>query len=304
MHALSAFNTLKLLKYKNILPFQPIFFTYSKTKHVMKLTRCLLFAGLFLPVVLFGQNTQPLSTNSESDFAFFVKTLEKRSPLLQKMYASTTHAKNLSADEAKELVEKKLKELNDKELSNTYAKLSNDQMVKIGFVLYLLMNGLSNTTDYPGYDYKSKFGGGIGVFLMYTMSKLILMPELAVMWRSYGEEGGGSEYKVHFTYLSLAVTVLYVIEATALKFVVGVAPSLGYALGGKVKYNGHSESIEFGDNGAKRINAGIGLTAGILLQRDMMLRLIYNFGLSKLYDGDKAKTYFYGLVFSMPLWPR
>jgi len=268
----------------------------------MKLTRCLLFAGFLLPVVLFGQNNQLLSTNSESDFAFFVKTLEKKSPLLQKMYASTTQTKNMSTSEARELVEKKLKELNDRELSNTYAKLSDDQMVRIGFVLYLLMNGLSNTTDYPGYDYKSKFGGGVGVFLMYTLSQLILMPELAVMWRGYGEEGGNSEYKVHFTYLSLAVTVLYVIHATAMNFVVGLSPNLAYALGGKVKYNGHSEDIEFGDNGANRMNFGIGLTAGILLKNAMMLRLIYNFGLSKLFDDDKAKTYFFGLVFSMPLW--
>src|SRR5262245_54625476 len=121
----------------------------------MKLTRCLLFAGLFMPVLLFGQNFQLPSTNPESDFAFFLKTLEKKSPLLQKMYASTTAAKKMSPAEAREMVEKKLQELNDKELNTTYSKLSNEQMVKIGFVLYLLMNGLSNTTDYPGYDYKS-----------------------------------------------------------------------------------------------------------------------------------------------------
>lgn len=268
----------------------------------MKLTRCLLFAGLFMPVLLFGQNFQLPSTNQESDFAFFVKTLEKKSPLLQKMYAATTVAKKMSPTQAQEMVEKKLQELNDKDLSNTYAKLSRDQLVKVGFVLYLLMNGLSNTTDYPGYDYKSKFGGGVGVFLMYMLSQIILMPELNVMWRGYGEEYSGGEYKVHFTYLSLAVTALYVIQATAMRFVVGLCPNLGYALSGKVKFGDKKQDIDFGDDGAKRLNFGIGLTAGIMLQNDMMLRLIYNFGLSKLFNDDDARTYFFGLVFSMPIW--
>lgn len=269
----------------------------------MKLTRCLLFAGLFMPVVLFAQNFHLPSANQESDFAFFVKTLEKKSPLLQKMAASATATKNMSPAEAREIVEKKLQELDDKELDKTYAKLSNDQMVRIGFVLYLLMNGLTNTSDNATYDYKSKFGGGIGVFLMYTLSQLILMPELAVMWRGYGEEYNNVEYKARFTYLSLAVTVLYVIQATAVNFVVGLCPNLAYALGGKVKYSGHSQDIDFGDNGANRMNFGIGVTAGIMLKNAMMLRLIYNFGLSKLYDNDDAKTYFFGLMLSVPVWP-
>jgi hypothetical protein len=96
----------------------------------MKLTHCLLFAGLFMPVVLSAQNFQVPSLSREGDFAFFLKTLEKKSPLLQKMHASTTPGKNMSEDEARALVEKKLRELDDKELDKTYAKLSSDQMNK------------------------------------------------------------------------------------------------------------------------------------------------------------------------------
>ncbi|THU40099.1 PorT family protein [Niastella caeni] len=268
----------------------------------MKLTHCLLLAGLFMPVVLSAQNFHMPSLNQESDFAFFLKTLEKKSPLLQKMQASATDAKDLSVDEARALVEKRLRELNDNELSNTYAKLTNDQMVRVGFILYVLMNGLSNTDDFPGYDYKSKIGGGFGVFLMYTLAQLIIMPELSVMFRSYGVDYSGGDFSARFTYLNFAVTFLYMIKATALNFVLGISPNLGYALGGTFKSDDEKEDIEFGDDGAKRINFGIGLTAGIMLQNAMMLRLIYNFGLSKIYSDDKAKSYFIALAFSMPLW--
>jgi hypothetical protein len=122
------------------------------------------------------------------------------------------------------------------------------------------------------------------------------------MWRAYGQDAGNTDYNVRFTYLSLAATVLYVIRATAINFVVGLSPNLGYALGGRVKYGDNKEDIEFGDNGANRINFGIGVTAGIQLKNAMMLRLIYNFGLSKLYDGSDVKSYFIALAFSMPLW--
>lgn len=266
----------------------------------MKLTHYLLFTVLFMPVALTAQNFNVPSLNQESDFAFFLKTLEKKSPLLQKMQASTSIEKNMSEDEARALVEKKLRELDDKELDKTYAKLSNDQLVRVGFILYLLMNGLSDVPD--GFDYESKIGGGFGAFLMFTLANIIVMPELTLMWRAYGQDAGSTDYSVRFTYLSVAATVLYVIRATAINFVVGLSPNLGYALGGRVKYGDDKEDIEFGDNGANRMNFGLGITAGIQLKNAMMLRLIYNLGLSKLYDGSDVKSYFIALAFSMPLW--
>ncbi len=266
----------------------------------MKLTHCLLFTVLFMPVVLNAQNFQVPSLNGESDFTFFLKTLEKKSPLLQKMQTSATQEKNMSETEARALVEKKLRELNDKELDKTYAKLSDDQLVRVGFILYLLMNGLSDVPS--GYNYDSKIGGGFGVFLMVTLANIIVMPELTLMWRGFGQDAGNYDYNVRFTYLSMAATVLYVIRATAINFVVGLSPNLGYALGGRVKYGDEKDDIEFGDNGANRMNFGMGITAGILLKNAMMLRLIYNFGLSKLYDNSNVKSYFVALAFSMPLW--
>jgi outer membrane protein with beta-barrel domain len=161
------------------------------------------------------------------------------------------------------------------------------------------MNGLSDVPD--GYDYKSKVGAGFGVFLMYTLANIIVMPELSLMWRAFGQETGNTDYNYRFTYLSLAATVLYVIRATAINFVIGLSPNLGYALGGRVKYGDQKEDIEFGDNGAKRMNFGVGINAGIQLQNAMMLRLIYNIGLSKLYNGSDIKSYFIALAFSMPL---
>jgi hypothetical protein len=266
----------------------------------MKLTHCLLFTVLFMPVVLNAQNFKAPSLNGESDFAFFLRTLEKKSPLLQKMQASATLENTMSENDARALVEKKLRALNDKELDKTYAKLSDEQLVRVGFILYLLMNGLSDVPS--GYNYDSKIGGGLGVFLMVTLANIIVMPELTLMWRAYGQDAGNTDYNVRFTYLSLAATVLYVIRATAINFVVGLSPNLGYALGGRVKYGDNKEDIEFGDNGANRLNFGIGITAGIQLKNAMMLRLIYNFGLSKLYDGSDVKSYFVALAFSMPLW--
>jgi len=267
----------------------------------MKLTHYLLFTVLLMPVVMNAQNFQVPSLNQESDFAFFLKTLEKKSPLLQKMHASTTSEKNMAEAEARALVEKKLRELNDKELDKTYAKLSNDQLIRVGFILYLLMNGLSDVPD--GLDYDSKIGAGFGAFLMLTLANIIVMPELTVMWRAYGEKVGNTNYDVRFTYLSLAATVLYVIRATAINFVVGLSPSLAYALSGRVKYGDQKQDLDFSEGAANHMNFGIGVTAGIQLKNAMMLRLIYNFGLSKLYDNNSdVKSYFIALTFSMPLW--
>lgn len=219
---------------------------------------------------------------------------------MQKMAATTAIKTNITAEEARKLIGSKLKELNNDELNKIYSGMSPDQLTKLGVVLYLLMNGLSNKPS--GYDYKAKFGGGVGVFLMFTLSQLILMPELNVMWRNYGEDYNGASYSVRFTYLALAFTALYVIHSSSLDFLVGLSPNLAYALGGSVKYGGNKQDITFGDNGANRTNFGIGVNAGIRLQNAMMLRLIYNFGISKIYKNDDPRMYYVALALNVPLW--
>lgn len=271
----------------------------------MKSTRTLLLVALLLPVIGFSQSFRIPDLSQQGDIAYFSRELVRTSPVLQQLLAHKDDVKtDMTAGEAKALIYDRLNELGDQSLKTTYDGMTPEQLIRVGIILHLMMNGLTNTPDVPGYDYKSRFGAGVGVYLMATLAHFVLMPELSLLWRPFGSESTGSpDYKASITYLTLAFTAMYVIQAQTLNILLGLGPNLGYALGGRYKYgDSDSEKIEFGDNGTNRVNLGLMLTAGIMLRNATMIRLIYNFGLSKLYDDADYKMYFFALAVSFPLW--
>lgn len=256
---------------------------------------------MILPLATSAQGLNVPDLSPAGDLAFFSRKIEQGSPALQKFYSSLDIRADMTLTEAKNLIQSKLAEYNNEELNQKYAQLDPEQVVRAGIILYALLNGLSNTDDFPGTEYKARLGMGFGVFLMYTLANMILMPELTLMFRGYGQESSNNTYVSRFTYLNLAFTAMYIIRAETLRLLVGLSPMLGYALGGKHK-NGSSQDIEFGDEGANRINFGLGITAGIMLQNSIIVRLLYNFGLSKLYSQADYRMYMMAIAISVPLW--
>ena len=266
-----------------------------------KLTGLLL--AFLLPVLVFSQSFRVNSALATSDEELLMKHIYSHSVLLQTMRAALSKEADISKEEATKLVEQKLKELNNPTLDKMYAQVKAEDVVRIGLILYLVMGGVNNL---PGDDYESKlaFGGGFGFFLMYTIANFILMPELFFMMQGFGEKYSSYEASVRFNQLALSLTMLYIIRAQTINFVLGIAPQFYYSLSGKFKEEGEpDEDVEFdGEYGANRLQTYLGFTGGVLLQNAMMIRLIYGLGLTKLFKNQDPKTYFLGLVLSMPLW--
>jgi len=269
----------------------------------MKPKLSVLMLAILLPVMVFSQSFRVSSALSTTDDQLFMKHIYTHSVLLQTMQAALGKEADISNEEATKLVEEKLRLLNNPVLDKMYAQVKAEDVAKIGLILYLVMGGVNNL---PNDDYESKlaFGGGFGFFLMYTIANFILMPELFFMMQGFGEKFNGSEGSVRLNQLALSLTMLYVIRAQTINFVLGLAPQFYYTFSGKLKEDDEpDEDLEFdGEYGANRLQTYLGLTAGVMLQNAMMIRLIYGLGLTKFFKNQDMKTYFFGLVLSMPLW--
>lgn len=267
-----------------------------RSKHLWLLT------ALFTPLFSLAQFSSVNNLLQQSDAEFFQKELVKRSVILQKLYTTSAQKVNLTYEEAKELIDKKLEEINNEELNNLYAQASPEKLVQIGIALYLMMGMWGNLPS--GFESEAEFGGGFGFFVMYTLASFILMPELSLTWVRLGEKGtsGGFSTVYTLTYLTLALTTMYLIDAGSLQLVVGLSPLFAYALGGKVKDDdGNKYDIQFGDNEAKRLYIAMGVLFGVMFQNSMIVRLQYNFGLTKFFHGADPRINAFALILTIPL---
>lgn len=262
----------------------------------------LLVAMLLLPIISIGQVFKAPEFSRHTDMVLLAKQIEKHSPLVKSLLASDAIRTDMTADEARAIINEKLNELNNEDLKKVYSKLDNEQATRVGVVLYLMMNGLSNTDDYAE-DYKLAFGGGLGVYVMWTLANFILMPELAYMLRPFKAEDGGYTYRERYSLLTLAFTAMYVARLQAINLLFGLSPNVGFALSGKYKDGDDDwEDLDLDDEGFEKTQIGLGITAGVMLQNAMIIRLMYNLGLSKLYEGVDLKMYAIMLAVHVPLW--
>ena len=266
-----------------------------------KLTWVLL--SMLIPLFSIGQAATVNKLLQGSDAEFFASELYKRSPLLQQLYAAASESTNISENEATNLVSKKLKELNNEELNKLYAGVSPDDKLKIGVMLYFLLNHMSNL--YPGTKNNIGPGFGAGVYLMYTLAQIVLMPELSFGVRSFGDKYSSFKNVYTLSFLAMAFTAMYVLEHGNMDFLFGLSPALWYGLGGKVKQDDQKDDITFGGhNGMIRAQFAMGILAGIMLQNAMMLRLQYNFGVTRLFNNGDPRLNALALYLSIPLWSR
>jgi len=268
----------------------------------MKPKLSVLFLAMLLPVMVFSQSSRINSALATTDDELFMKHIYTHSVLLQTMQAAFDKKADISDEDAKKLVDEKLKELNNPALNQLYAQVKPEDVTRIGLLLYLVMGGLTNLSG--NYEANLTFGGGFGLFLMYTLGNFILMPELYYMWQGFGAKDGNYKESLVFNQLAISLTMLYVIRMQAINLVLGLSPQFYYALGGKYKVeNEPDEDIEFeGEYAANRMQTYLGISAGIMLQNAMMIRLIYGLGISKMFKNQDTKMYFWGLVLTMPLW--
>lgn len=256
--------------------------------------------GVLLPILTFSQQFSVTSVFRNSDEEFFSKELMKRSPLLQTIAAHAELKKDMSIEEATAIIEERLKALKDPNLDKIFAEATTEQKIRWGMLMYLIINGISNV--YSGTDGQMMFGGALGVYMMYTIANFILMPELMLAGRGYGEKIGSSTTKTKFVQLALALTALYVVHASTLNLVFGISPTLAYIFSGKYIYdNDNKENVEFdGQNAANRFGFYLGINAGILLKNALMIRLIYSLGISKIYKEGDPTMFMWALAFNIP----
>ena len=108
------------------------------------------------------------------------------------------------------------------------------------------------------------------------------------------------EGKTTLNYLQVPVNAVYWAPAGSGKFFIGAGPFVGYALSGKDKASGNfdgqtvseSQDVEFGEDGYKRANFGVGAIAGYKLSNGLSLNVGYDLGLSSVVDaeGGSVKT--------------
>lgn len=255
-----------------------------------------------LPALLFSQSFNVNKALGKTNDQLFAKELYSHSVILQTLAVAMEGHASISEDDAKLLVEEKLRSLNDPALTERYAQVSPEDIIKIGLILYLTMGAASNLPD--PYKGNLAFGTGFGVFLMYTLSNFVLMPELLFMWQGFGEKYNDSKATTRFAQIALSLTMLYIIHAQTIRFVVGLSPQFFYSFSGKITQDDEpDEDVEFdGEYGANRFTTFIGLSFGVMLQNDFMIRAMYSLGLTKMYKGQDPKMYYLALILSMPLW--
>jgi hypothetical protein len=112
------------------------------------------------------------------------------------------------------------------------------------------------------------------------------------------------EIKIHTSYLEVPVylTYLHPLENGGNVFG-GLGPYFAYGLGGKIKGPGFSQKSFDKDNGLKRFDAGLALTAGYIFPGGFHGRIGYDLGLADIdrIDGDRTKNRTFSLNVGAPL---
>ncbi|MCC8408672.1 PorT family protein [Mucilaginibacter sp. UR6-1] len=131
-----------------------------------------------------------------------------------------------------------------------------------------------------------------GLFADVAVSETFsVQPALLFTQLGSKETEGDASAKTTINYLQLPVNAIYSAPTGTGKFFIGAGPFLGYGLSAKYKISGAGEAngsadIDFGDNGLKRVNVGVGALAGYKLEDGFLLNVGYDLGLTNIADTD------------------
>jgi hypothetical protein len=156
------------------------------------------------------------------------------------------------------------------------------QAPKFGFKAGLNLNNVSTNDD----ELKEELGGRtsihLGVITDFTMSKsLSFQPQLLFSGRGAKIDHGDHNDVYAFNSLEIPLNFTYRKNASKGVFL-GVGPSLGYNLSGKVKGDHDSEDIVFGsgDGEIKRLDLGLNALIGYQFSNKYFVSTNYSSGLS------------------------
>ena len=118
-----------------------------------------------------------------------------------------------------------------------------------------------------------------------------------------GNDLGTGTLAIRFDYIELALPFQYRMNLSdkILAFS-GLGPYIAYAIGGVVKPKNVSDpssgggppqkqKIVFGDNGSKRVDAGLTLLISVMMQKYWMISLNYDQGVVKINSGGGIRTH-------------
>jgi len=156
------------------------------------------------------------------------------------------------------------------------------QSSKIGFKVGLNVNHISSNDHDIKHDLKPRPSLHLGLIADFEMSKsLSFQPQLLFSGRGAKESHGDHSDVIAFNSLELPLNFVYRKNSSKGLFV-GMGPSLGYNLNGKIKGHDESENIEFGsaEGEIKRFDVGVNALLGYQVSKKFLISANYNLGLS------------------------
>jgi hypothetical protein len=162
------------------------------------------------------------------------------------------------------------------------ASIACAQAPKIGFKAGLNVNHVSSNDDDLKHDLKPRPSIHLGLVADFEMSKsLSFQPQLLFSGRGAKESHGDHSDVIAFNSLELPLNFVYR-KDSAKGIFVGMGPSLGYNLNGKIKEEGDSENIEFGSKEGefKRLDLGLNALLGYKFSQRYFVSTNYSLGLS------------------------
>jgi hypothetical protein len=156
------------------------------------------------------------------------------------------------------------------------------QAPKIGFKAGLNLNHVSSNDHDLKHDLKPRPSLHFGLIADFEMSKkLSFQPQLLFSGRGAKETHGDHSDVFAFNSLELPLNFVYRKDSAKGVFL-GMGPSLGYNLNGKIKGHDESENIEFGskEGEIKRLDLGLNALLGYKFSQRYFVSTNYSLGLS------------------------
>lgn len=173
--------------------------------------------------------------------------------------------------------------------SNSYSQMEGVQFGVQGGL------NISSMTDF---DSKIGYNAGVTVDIPvagnFFISSGLLLTEKGAKYTIDEEEDYGAEEKVNPLYLEVPVLASYRFALNdAIKLDVKAGPYLAFGIAGKYKVSAADEEAEcdlFSEDGAdwKSFDMGAQIGTSLLFAGHYSLGVAYQFGFTKVYDGDDA----------------
>ncbi|HTJ14871.1 MAG TPA: outer membrane beta-barrel protein [Dinghuibacter sp.] len=138
-------------------------------------------------------------------------------------------------------------------------------------------------------------GVSLGIFADVPVNKhLSIRPKVVYEYQGYRPNVDGQPVNLHVAYLHIAPDFVYHTDWVNRRFFVGAGPYLAYALNGTYNLKGIDNDMSFGAGAGanlRRTDAGLGMTAGLLMDRNFVLGAQMDLGLRNIAPEGPARIH-------------